>query len=330
MIALRRGAAGLICATACAAPAPRLLSSESIQHCLANYSIEVTPAAAGKIACFKELPGLKPGTVVNVTFLPGSDVQDTIQVCHRLLQAKMSPVAHLPARSFESLEQVDRYLEQLSSAGVKEVLVLAGGAATPAGSLTDSLQILRSGLLQKHSIQRVGVAAHPEGHPDVEQSVLMGALLDKAEWAAENKMELYFATQFCFEPAPIIAWEKHVRTALQERLGPHSQLPGVHIGVAGPAKISALIKFGTMSGVGASLQFVSKYAGNVLRLASTAAPDELVAGLAEYQQGEPECILRKLHFYPFGGMKPTLHWANAVEAGEFEITGEHSFSVTSS
>lgn len=297
----------------------RGISSEcsAVQRCVAGYSIEVTPAAAKKVESFAAVEGLAKGTVVNVTFLPGSDIADTISICERLSQAQMLPVAHVPARSFATLEEVDAYLEALVAVGVREVLVLGGGAPTPAGLLVESLQILRSGLLQKHGVDKVGVAAHPEGHPDIEEAVLMEAIVQKVKWAREAGVELYFETQFCFEPEPIIAWEQHVRSVLKDRLGEDVKMPPVHIGVAGPAKISTLIKFGTMSGVGASLRFVTKYASNVLKLATTSAPDKLVAGLARHQTAEPECLVQKLHFYPFGGMKSTLAWANAVVDGKF-------------
>lgn len=102
----------------------------------------------------------------------------------------------------------------------------------------------------------------------------------------------------------------------------------MHIGVAGPAKIVNLIKFATMSGVGPSIRFVKKYTGNVFKLATTAAPDELISGLAAYQTQEPACLIRTLHFYPFGGMAPTLKWANAARAGSFDQTSS-GFTVES-
>jgi len=235
----------------------------------------------------------------------------------------MKAVAHVPARGFSSLQTVEEYFDRLSDVGVREVLVLGGGADKPLGSLSEAMQILESGLVQKYNFARIGVAAHPEGHPDVAENIMEEALLSKAEWAAANGVDLYYETQFCFEPEPLIVWEQHTRGLLTKRLGTGAKLPAVHLGVAGPAKIHNLIKFATMSGVGASIRFVSKYATNVFKLATTAAPDELVTGLAAYQSAEPECMFRCLHFYTFGGLKPTLKWANAnaTVAGEFEQDG---------
>eukprot|EP00928_Gymnodinium_smaydae_P027358 TRINITY_DN21185_c0_g1_i1.p1 TRINITY_DN21185_c0_g1~~TRINITY_DN21185_c0_g1_i1.p1 ORF type:complete len:330 (-),score=48.36 TRINITY_DN21185_c0_g1_i1:295-1284(-) len=296
-------------------------SKEAIQKCGSGYSIEVTPMAAKRVTSFAEVQGLNPGTVVNVTFLVGSSVEDTINICERLQTSSMKAVAHVPARAFASLKDVEGYFDRLKNVGVQEVLVLGGGADKPAGDLSEAMQILESGLTQKYGFSRIGVAAHPEGHPDVKADIMEDALLRKADWAAANGIELYYETQFCFEPQPIVVWEKHVRNLLRKRLGSSAKLPSVHLGVAGPAKIANLIKFASMSGVGPSIRFVSRYTGNVFKLATTSAPDELLTGLAAYQSAEPECMIRTLHYYTFGGLAPTLRWANGVAAGSFEVNG---------
>jgi len=200
--------------------------------------------------------------------------------------------------------------------------VLGGGADKPMGDLSEAMQILESGLLQKYNFSRIGVAAHPEGHPDVKEDVMEDVLLRKAEWAHANGIDLYYETQFCFEPEPIIRWEKDVRGKLIKRLGTSAKIPQLHLGVAGPAKIANLIKFATMSGVGPSIRFVKKYTKNVFMLAATSAPDHLVTGIAAHQNEDPECLVRKLHFYTFGGLAPTLRWANSTVDGNFTYNGD--------
>ncbi len=34
------------------------------------------------------------------------------------------------------------------------------------------MQVLESGLLQKYGFEKIGVAAHPEGHPDIAADVI--------------------------------------------------------------------------------------------------------------------------------------------------------------
>jgi len=64
---------------------------------LENTSVEVTPGGALKIDNFNDL--LRPGTTVFVTFLPGSDIKDTVACVKRLFAEGMNPVPHFAARS---------------------------------------------------------------------------------------------------------------------------------------------------------------------------------------------------------------------------------------
>jgi methylenetetrahydrofolate reductase (NADPH) len=290
-----------------------------VQSCLANYSIEVTPGAAKKVSSFAEVEGLAPNTSANVTYLVGADINEPLDICARLVEGGMLPVAHVPARAFPTLSDVEDYLSELNQLGCREVLVLGGGAAEPAGELHETMQILDSGLLQKYEFHKVGVAAHPEGHPDIPDDELRSALLRKALWARDQNVELYYETQFCFEPEPIIAWEMdmHTRSMLQEHIEDPASMPTVRLGIAGPAKIANLIKFGVMSGVGNSLRFFTKYTGNIFKLATTATPIELIIGVAQHQEEQKDCMMQQLYVYPLGGLKSTLKWVNEqLDVGE--------------
>ena len=92
------------------------------------------------------MKGLAPGTNVNVTYLVGADINESLDICDRLVQGGMKPVAHVPARAFLTLSDVEDYLSKLHDLGCREVLVLGGGAAEPVGDLHESMQILESGL----------------------------------------------------------------------------------------------------------------------------------------------------------------------------------------
>ena len=231
---------------------------------MSTFSIEVTPNAAKKINDFSSVQFLEKGTTVNVTYLVGADIEESIGICTRLADADMNPVAHVPSRAFASLAEVEEYFVRLRDVGVNEILVLGGGSDQPKGNLHESMQILESGLIQKHGFSKVGVAAHPEGHPDISNEDLRRAILKKAEWACATGTPLYFETQFCFDSMPILNWEKATRTAIVEHLertmgkNDIGTLPSVRLGIAGPARISSLIKFGAMSGVGNSLSFLTK------------------------------------------------------------------------
>ncbi|MEK9936763.1 MAG: methylenetetrahydrofolate reductase, partial [Rhodobiaceae bacterium] len=232
-------------------------SIETIRSAATNWSIEVTPTGATKIESFRDC--LAPGTTVNVTFLPGSDPRDTIAVAERLHNDGMRPVPHLAARSLQNAGQLDELLAAFTArCGVEEVLCIGGGVDDPVGSFAATMQVLETGLIQKHGIRQIGVAGHPEGSPDISDDAVAEALAAKNELAARDGLDLYIETQFCFEADIVLDWERRVRAA-------GNRLP-IRIGIPGPATIKTLFRFAQISGIGPSMRFISKQARNVARL----------------------------------------------------------------
>ena len=275
-----------------------------------GFSVETTPASAAKVASFAD--HLPQGTTVNVTFLPGSDIADTIAVATRLRRAGFEPVPHIAARSIADNAMLDRTLGRLTDeAGVTQALVIAGGLDHPLGAFASSMDLLATGLFEAHGIRKIGVAGHPEGSPDIDETALKDALLWKNRFAAERGLEMYIETQFCFDAAAIIAWDKRIR-------GWGNTLP-IHLGVPGLATLKTLLKFAQMSGIGPSIRVLTRQARNLAKLMLVQAPDRLMLDLAAYKAQDPDCGIEKLHFYPFGGLAKTAEWANAVAAGDFAV-----------
>lgn len=278
-------------------------SFKQISSLLYGFSTEVTPTSARKIENFQE--HLSLGTSINVTFLPGSNLRDTVKVCKRLNEEGFNPVPHIVARNFENRGALEIFLDLLvSTANVYEVLVIAGGIARPLGPFSDSLQILNSGLLEKYQIRKVGVAGHPEGSPDINKDKLANAIIDKNKWARNSNIEAYITTQFCFEVPSIINWEKNIR-----RDG--NKLP-IHIGIPGPATLNTLIKFATMSGIGPSIRVLTRQTKNLTKLVLTQDPYNIIEGIASAKFQDPDCLLEQLHFYPFGGLAKTAAWIKGI------------------
>jgi len=285
-------------------------NAQDVKALLAGFSVETTPASAAKVASFAD--HLSPGTTVNVTFLPGSDIDDTIAVAIRLRDEGFEPVPHVAARSIADDAMLDRYLGRLKDkAGVTQALAIAGGLERPVGAFASSMDMLATGLFEAHGITRIGVAGHPEGSPDIDQTALKDALLWKNRFAAERGLDMYIETQFCFDAAVIIAWDKRIRDWGNE-------LP-IHLGVPGLATLKTLLKFAQMSGIGPSIRVLTRQARNLAKLMLVQAPDKLMLDLAAYKTGDPDCGIEKLHFYPFGGLAKTAEWANAVAAGDFVV-----------
>ena len=291
---------------------------EDIAKSASDWSIEVTPAGATKIESFAGI--LEEGTTVNVTFLPGSDPLDTIATAKRLADDGMNAVPHIAARSLQNKQQLDDLLKRMTSeANVREVLVIGGGVDNPVGEFDCTMQILQTGLIQKYGITHIGVSGHPEGSPDISADQLAQAISQKNEFARKEGLSLYMETQFCFDPAAVLAWEKTIRQA-------GNQLP-IRIGIPGPATIKTLFRFAQISGIGPSMRFIAKQARNVAKLMTVQSPHELLAGLAEGMAADNKCLLQHFHYYPFGGFAKTAAYAKAVEQGNIRLLPKGGFEV---
>ena len=291
---------------------------EQIAKAGSNWSIEVTPAGAGKIESFGD--ALAPSTDVNVTFLPGSDPADTAKVAARLRDEGMHPIPHIAARSIHDKSQLDSILKALKDqASVDEVLIIGGGVDNPVGDFASSMEILETGLIQDYGIGKIGVSGHPEGSPDIPADALASALEWKNNFANKEGLDLYIETQFCFEAEQVLSWEREIRAA-------GNALP-IRIGIPGPATIKTLFRFAQISGIGPSMRFISKQAKNVAKLLTVQAPDVLLAELAEGMANDKDCLLAHFHYYPFGGFAKTAAYASAVAAGEIELKSKGGFSV---
>lgn len=291
---------------------------EMISKAAADWSIEVTPTGAGKIESFSDC--LAPGTTVNVTFLPGSDLADTIAVAERLHNDGMRPVPHLAARSLRDPDQLDELLAAFTSrCGVEEVLCIGGGVDKPVGAFDATMKVLETGLIQKHGIRSIGVAGHPEGSPDITDDEIAEALAAKNALAERDGLDLYIETQFCFEADIVLAWERKVRAS-------GNKLP-IRIGIPGPATIKTLFRFAQISGIGPSMRFISKQAKNVAKLMTVQSPHLLIADLAAGMAADEDCLIRHFHYYPFGGFARTAAYAGAIAEGNIELLPKGGFDV---
>ena len=292
---------------------------QNILKFLENTSVEVTPGGAVKIEDFRHL--LRPQTTVFVTFLPGSDIKDTVATVKRLHAEDMKPVPHFAARSIPNKQFFEDTLKIFQDeCGVEEALLIGGGVDNPVGDFSSSMEILRLDLFQKYGIKTLGVAGHPEGSPDIPPADVTAALLEKNAYAKEHGIDMYITTQFCFEAEPIIEWDKRIRSEGNE-------LP-IHIGLPGLATIKTLMAHAKACGIGPSMRVITRQAANIAKLMTTRMPDNITRDLANYQANDPECGITQVHLYPLGGMKKSAAWMYAVMDGDFELNDKGGFDLT--
>lgn len=286
------------------------LVSQRIVDFVRGFSIETTPGSALKIPDYRAY--LRPGTTVAVTFLPGSDFADTVRTARRLRDEGFEPAPHFAARSILGRRDFELYLKRLrDEAGVRQVVALGGAMDPQVGEFDSAMQLLETGLFDKYGIETIGLAGHPEGSPDISDTALAQALTWKNAFAERSDAAFYIATQFCFEAAPIIAWDRAIRAA-------GNRLP-IHIGVPGLATLKTLINHAKACGVGPSMRVLTRQARNIAKLMTVNAPDRLITELAHYRASDRDCGIAKVHVYPLGGLRRSARWTYGVVDGDFTL-----------
>ncbi|MDE0280701.1 MAG: methylenetetrahydrofolate reductase [Gammaproteobacteria bacterium] len=262
-------------------------------------SIEISPRQALESA---DLPGLFPaGTLVYLTDV-GTDSAETIATgARRVKDLGYRAVPHFASRRLTTRKVLENRIAMLASeAGVDDVLVVGGGLEAQAGEYGSSLEVLETGLFDRYGVRRIGVAGHPEGSPDFSESVAEEALKLKQAFAERTGAEMRIVTQFGFDAKQFIRWADGLSSAGVD-------LP-VHLGVAGPAKLTTLVKFAALCGVGNSIAFLKKRAGAISTLVSGFDPDEVVEPVERHVAANPDGAIRQIHVFPFGGMKKAAGW----------------------
>jgi methylenetetrahydrofolate reductase (NADPH) len=293
---------------------------QRIARFMAGFSLETTPGFAAKTPDFRAL--LRPGHTVYITSLPGADFADTVATARRLRGEGFNPVPHLAARSIRNTAVFAEYLRRITGeAGVTQVLLIAGAITSPPGDVSDTMQLLATGLLDRCGIRKIGVAGHPEGNPDIPDAAIAAALAWKNDFARRTGADLYLVTQFCFEPEPIIRWDKAIQAE-------GNRLP-IHVGIPGLATIRTLLAYAKSCGIGPSMRFLTRQAMDVTRLLTVSAPDRLVCALAGYRASDPRCGIAAVHVFPLGGLQKSAAWAYAVADGRLALTPDGTgFAVT--
>ncbi|MEM9279650.1 MAG: methylenetetrahydrofolate reductase [Pseudomonadota bacterium] len=262
-------------------------------------SIEISPKQAVEN---EDIPGLFPtGTRVYITDV-GTDTAETLTAgAKRVKDLGYTPVPHFASRRLTTKEALeDRIKMMTQDAGVTDVLVIGGGLEKEAGEFDSTMKVLETGFFDKYGIKHMGVAGHPEGSPDFSDSVAIDALKFKQDFHNRSDIEVRIVTQFGFDAENFTKWADGLS-------GNGIDLP-VHLGVAGPAKLTTLVKFAAMCGVGNSISFLKKRMGAVLALASGFDPDEIVNPIESHALATENSAVRQIHVFPFGGVKKSAEW----------------------
>lgn len=236
---------------------------------------------------------------VAITCSPVKGLEPTLDLVEKLRalpeERQLKLIPHIAARMVRDKEHLREILARLEAARVESVFIPGGDAPKPSGKYDCALDLLRDMAEIGHDIESIGIASHPEGHPQVDDLELLRLLKEKQQFAT------YMVTQMCFDPQALIAWLKNIREA-------GVNLP-VWIGLPGVADMTRLISLSLRIGVGQSVKLLKKRKGLFRKMISAKPyqPDDLLAGLEPYL-GDPEINIPGFHLFSFNDVERTERW----------------------
>jgi methylenetetrahydrofolate reductase (NADPH) len=280
-------------------------SSRRAAAFLRGWSLEATLPKPAEIEALQgKLP---PGTEIFLSAIPAESHLHLVESAIHVRRAGFEPVPHVSARNHRQKADLEDLLSRVrGEANVSRVLVIGGDRDQPLGPFADALAVIQSGLIERHGIVEIGIGGYPEGHPRIDADTLERALTAKLAATKRAGLKTRVVSQFCFDDERIVAWVKKLRTG-----GFDGQ---IRIGLAGPAKVTTLLRFAQRCGVQASARGIVRNVGLALQALGRATPDDLVRSLADKAAtGEIDNV--SPHIYSFGGFVTTAQWAKGAGGG---------------
>jgi len=246
---------------------------------------------------------LLPGSRVSVTCLPAKGLSATQDAAARLVDLGHDVVPHIAARLVTGTDHVAALARWISATGVREVFIVGGDSAEPAGPYADGSSFLGDLLAHDTGLERVGVPGYPDGHPGIDDNALRNALRVKQTLIADAGLAGSVTTQMCFDATRVADW-------LTEERARGMNLPVV-LGVPGVVDRARLLSMGARLGVGASLRYLRKNRSSVRAMLGPRRydPTELVSNLtaATLRLG-----LNGLHAFTFNSVGDTVAWQHSL------------------
>ena len=270
---------------------------------LDGYSVEMTGKDVPSLNEARAL--LRPGTRVNVTYLGNEDFGMRRTAIRAAAGWGFTPVPHISARRLPSQHALEEFLGALRADGTtRDVFVVGGDPAQPEGPYRSSLDVIRTGLLEKHGIGSVSISGYPEGHPDISDDLLWSAMAGKSREISERGITGNVVTQFSFDADAVVAWIEEVRD--------RGITVPIRVGVPGPTGVRRLLAFAGRFGVASSATIARKYGLSLTNLLGTAGPDRFIRRLSDRLNDHHGEV--RLHFYTFGGLQQTATWIREFTA----------------
>ena len=242
-----------------------------------------------------KLDSLPSDMYLAVTCSPTKGVDETLELSEKLIERGFKVTPHIASKCVSGEKHLEAIIKKLDELGIESIFVAGGDRPEPMGDFNNALDLLKALKKLGHNLNKIGMAAHPEGHPDVSDEILMEALEEKKDLAD------FIVTQMCFDAEILNDWMNQIHKKGIE-------LP-VWVGLPGVIERGRLLKTSLRIGVGDSLRFLRKKSqvATELMKSSIYNPDDLVRDITE-QIDINDSKLAGYHIYCFNQIETTEKW----------------------
>ncbi|CAN5515379.1 methylenetetrahydrofolate reductase [soil metagenome] len=246
-----------------------------------------------------QIPHLPAGARVSVTASPNKGIDATMDWAAKLQADGFRAIPHLSARMIPDRAKLEALLGRARDAGLTHGFVVGGDADEP-GEYLDGLSLLQAMAEIGHPFAALGCPAYPNGHADIPDAALEGALRDKAPFVEHVTSQMDFDTKL------IAAWVRRLRSEGFDR--------DIVIGVPGVADPQKLLNVAARIGVNDAKRFFVKNLRFVTGMAKSGGfykPTGFVEDIAPLL-ADPAARVTGFHLYTFNAVEATEAWRQSM------------------
>jgi len=265
--------------------------SKRTRKYLENAYMELIPVPGIE----EKLGTLQKNMHLSVTCSPTKGVDATLELTEKLITRGFQVTPHISAKCVSGEKHLETIVKKLDELKIESIFVPGGDGPEPIGIFNNAYDLLKALQKSGHNIKKIGIAAHPEGHPDITEKILMQALEKK------NDLADFIVTQMCFDANTLGDWLIRIN-----QQGIH--LP-VWVGLPGAIERGHLLRTSLRIGVGDSLRFLRKKSQVAAELMKSSVynPEKLVKGISEYKN-ILDTNLVGYHIFCFNQIEKTEKW----------------------
>ena len=277
----------------------RRSAAQQIAAFLHGFSVGAVAPAIEQVAALKS--ALPPRAKVHLTAVPdgrmAKPVEAAVRVRARGLRAGAASRGarhRKPRRARRGVGTADARGRRPASARHRR------RTAGTTGPFASAIELIESGLLQRHGISEIGIAGYPEGHPRLSQDALASRARRQGRSGRADRARRHIVTQFAFDAARF--WPGWDGCAISAS--------SIRCGSAWPARRACRRSCATRTAAASALRRRTDAPGRPCP-STCSAPARPTASFGRSPKRCGDGTLGRVaaHFFSFGRAAATARWA---------------------